>query len=79
MSWTGSLDLNWVEAKLSVQPVDQKWYADFQLVSTELETEVIEVTEEPTPIYKGFSGGTWVYSVGTEPVGATFISIVGYQ
>ena len=77
MSWTGSLDLNWVEAKLSTRAVEQKWYADFQLVSSSVET--IEVTEEPTPIYKGFSGGTWVYSVGVEPIGATFISIVGYQ
>lgn len=44
-------------------------------------TSVVEilVAAEPVPIYKGFSAGNWVYSVGSPPIGATFISIVGYQ
>jgi hypothetical protein len=34
---------------------------------------------EPVPIYRGFSGGSYVYSIGSPPGGATFITIIGYQ
>jgi hypothetical protein len=47
---------------------------------------IVDIVEEqggggndPVPIYRGISGGSYVYSVGNPPGGATFITIIGYQ
>lgn len=38
-----------------------------------------ESSGDPVPIYRGISGGSFVYSVGIPPGGATFITIIGYK
>lgn len=44
-------------------------------LSTETSTEV----GAPIPIYRGISGGSYVYSEGNPPGGASFITIIGYK
>lgn len=34
---------------------------------------------EPTPIFRGLVGSEYVISVGSPPVGATLVTIIGFQ
>lgn len=50
-------------------------FAKFEQITVQVETGVAP----QTPIYRGLVGSNYVVSVGSPPVGATFVTIIGFQ
>lgn len=40
---------------------------------------IVEIEKTFIPIYRGLVGSNYVVSVGSPPVGATFVTIIGFQ
>lgn len=54
--------------------IDGQILTNFDQIIVEVETFI-----QPEPIYRGVVGSDFVFSVGSPPSGASFITIVGYK
>ena len=47
--------------------------------STQTATGSTPSSSDPVPIFRGLVGANYVTSVGSPPVGATFVTIIGFE